>query len=296
MRRLLPLLALAVLAGCSTRERANPFDPSNPNTSGRPFGFEAIAGDQLVQLRWQTVSANNLIGYQLYRRGPQESTYHPYGPQLNVGVNQFLDSSVGNFEDYAYRLYFVFSSGLGSRPAEDVATPGDVVPWLVEASGTNALKIAADGRHVALRIPGFGGTGDIAANTSSGEVWVSDPGASRVVVIHPLSGVSTVIPVAEPGAIAVDPVDGTAWVCDLANNAVHHFRPLGDEATLDIPDIATPIDVAVDKDDGSVWVADRSSNRVSRSPIKTAAGPSSIEMPSATIAGRWGAWQYFTPS
>ena len=70
MRRLLPILASAtlLLAGCSRRERANPFDPLNPSTSGRPSGFVALAGDREVRLRWQAVQGNSLSGYQIFRR------------------------------------------------------------------------------------------------------------------------------------------------------------------------------------------------------------------------------------
>ena len=44
MRRLLPILASAtlLLTGCSSRERANPFDPLNPQTSGRPSQGRAL--------------------------------------------------------------------------------------------------------------------------------------------------------------------------------------------------------------------------------------------------------------
>ena len=265
MRRLVPLLALAgLLAGCSTRERANPFDPRNPNTSGRPSGFVALAGNAYVRLRWQRVEGGTLIGYQLFRRGIFESTYQPITGVLSTPVTEFLDVPLSNGYDYSYRLYFVFASGLGARPAEDLATPGFAVPWLVEAGGTDAVRVTADGRHVAERVGGFEGNNDVAVNPTDGTVWVSDNSRGQVVVLNPSTGVRTTVPVSRPTAIAVDPYNGTAWVCDLSTNAVYHFRPQGDPSTFPISGVQQPIDAAVDVNDGSVWICERSGNWVSR--------------------------------
>ncbi|MBI3540123.1 MAG: hypothetical protein HY076_07605, partial [Candidatus Eisenbacteria bacterium] len=222
MRRLLPLLALPLLvAGCSTRERANPFDPNNPATNGRPSGFVAIAGEGQVQLRWQQVAGNTLTGYQLFRRGPGEAAFRAITPVLNTGVTQFRDVGLLDGQDYTYRLYFVFTGGLGSRPAEDTATPGSAIPWMILSSGSDAFQITPDGRRIANDVTGFTGTIDVAVNAQSGLVWISDPGASRVVALNPTTGVRTAIPVAEPGSIAVDSFDGNAWVCDPTAGLVH---------------------------------------------------------------------------
>jgi DNA-binding beta-propeller fold protein YncE len=267
MRRLLPLLTLAILlAGCATRERANPFDPDNPNTSGRPIGFVALAGNGRVHLHWQRSEGGDLIGYQLFRRSQSENSYTAITGLMATPVTDFLDLLVTNGIDQSYRLYFVFGSGLGSRPAEDIATPGLTEPWLVENGGTDAIQATPDARHVAQRLTGFEGTDDIAVNMSNGTVWVSDNLRGQVVVFSPLTGIRTVVPVSDPVAIAVDPYDNSGWVCDLTagNNAVYHFRQQGDPATFPISTVNQPIDAAVDVNDGSVWICERGANRVSR--------------------------------
>lgn len=264
MRRVVSLLTAALLlAGCATRERANPFDPNNPDTSGRPAGFVALAGNGRVTLRWWSVTGSTLLGYQVFRRGPNDNVYIRVSGVLPVTAAEFIDVGVSNGSDYAYRLYFVFTAGLGSHPAEDVATPGTPVPWLVEASGIEALQITPDGRRIARRVGGFQSTNDIDVNPLTGVVWVAD-GAGRVDVYNPASDVRTSIPVGSPGAIVVDPYDGAAWICDRVAGLVYHFLPNGTAATLPISGVNTPFDVTVDVVDGSVWVVERGADRVSR--------------------------------
>jgi DNA-binding beta-propeller fold protein YncE len=296
MRRLLPILASAtlLLTGCSSRERSNPFDPLNPQTSGRPSGFAAFGGDREVRLLWQEVQASSLTGYQVFRRAPGETEYRAITSVLGTEVTSFRDFALANGDDYSYRLYFVFLSGLGSHPAEDVAAPGAAVPWLVEAGGTDLIQVTPDDRRVVMRRGGFGATTDLAANPGDGTVWVTDEGSGRVVVYQPLSGVTTRITgLNQPHAVAVDPFDATAWVCDLGQNLVHHFTPRGDPASESIAPLDRPVDVAVDPEDGSVWVCEHGGDRLGRfDPITQASfwrhsltEPSRVAVDSVTREG-----------
>ena len=265
-RLLLLLVAIALLiAGCSRRPRANPFDPLNPSTSGRPPGFVALGGDHVVRLRWHAVQGNGLIGFQIFRRWPGEPDFTPISGVLGPNTTSFRDTLLNNGEDYAYRLYFAFLSGLGTPPAEDVAGTGAAVPWLVEWNGDDLVQVTPDNRRVVARFGGYVGAADVAANPVTGEVWVADEGAGRVVVYQPQSGVTVTIPgLFLPRAVAVDPFDGTGWVCDGGNHLVYHFTPDGDQVAQPIAALNGPVDVAVDPQDGSLWVCERGAGRVDR--------------------------------
>lgn len=257
-------LALGLLAGCSSRERTNPFDPANPRTHGAPVGFAAVAGDHLVALGWEPAAGAGLSGFQLFRRDEGDSLFRPLGPVLPGDTPGYLDFPLTDGRRYDYRLYFVFSRGLGPRPAEDSATPGPLVPWVVE-QGNGALdRLSADGRHVAFTRSGFVGPVDVQVDPITGRVWVSDPGFGRVTVYDPGLGLAVAITgLLTPSAIAVDPADHTAWVCDEGLNAVYHFTPRGAPAVpAALAPLATPIGVALDPLDGSVWVCERGQNRV----------------------------------
>ncbi len=293
MRRLLPVLVSAsLLAGCSTRERANPFDPRNPSTGGRPAGFVALGGDREVVLHWQLVSGSTLIGFRLFRRDPGQTSYVAITDILAPGTTSFRDFPLENGAEYAYRLYYVFLSGPGVLPAEDVASPGAAVPWLVEGGGTDLVRVTPDSRRVAARLGGYGGTTDLAANPGNGDVWVVDDGLGRVIVYQPRSGVTVSIPgLPLPRAVAVDPYDATGWVCDAGQNLVHHFNPDGTIASLPIAPLDRPVDVAVDLDDGTVWVCELGADRVGRYDVtqplwkQTVADPSRVAVDSTTHEG-----------
>jgi len=294
MRGLLPVLAAAtlLLAGCSNRERANPFDPLNPNTSGRPAGFVAVAGDRQVRLSWQAVQGNNLIGYQIFRRDRFSSTYGAITGVLGLGTTSFLDFPLPNGTEFAYRLYFVFTSGPGNRPAEDVATPDQAVPWLIEGGGSDLVQITPDDRRVATRRGGYGSTTDLGVNPSDGTVWVTDEGFGRVVVYAPSTGVTVSIPgFNRPRAVAVDPFDGSAWICDVGQDLVYHYKANGDPASLPIAPLNDPVDAAVDGLDGSVWVIELAGDRVGRYDIggpiwqRAVPDPSRVAVDSTTRDG-----------
>lgn len=295
MRALLPFLVAAAvaLAGCGSRERANPFDPLNPATSGRPSGFLALAGDREVTLRWNPVSGGGFTGYQIFRRGPGETGYTELTAVLSPALTTFRDIPLVNGADYAYRLYFVFLSGLGSHPAEDTATPGAAMPWVVEGAGSDLVRLTPDNRHVMLRRGGNEGSVDVAANPSNGDVWVADQGSGRVVVYQAGGGVTVSVPgFNQPAAVTVDAFDATAWICDLGRGRVYHLRRDGQLDAASLGPLDRPVDAAVDPFNGFVWVCEFAGDRVvyfddTRQSLWSASvpGPSRVAVDSTTREG-----------
>ena len=267
MRALLPLLAFAALAlaGCTSRERANPFDPHNPSTGGRPAGFVALAGDREVRLRWDHDTGGSFIGYQLFRRAPGEADFQELTAVLGPTATSFRDFPVGHDGDYDYQLYFVFLSGLGRLPASDVAGPGPARPWLIESGGRELIRATPDNRRVSERRGGYGATNDVAVHPWNGDAWVADEGSGRVVIYQAGSGVTVSIPGFQvPVAIGVDPTNTTGWVCDMGRGRVYHYQRDGGEATPSIGPLDQPVDAAVDPFDGHVWICELGQDRVLR--------------------------------
>jgi len=293
MRRLLSVLAaLLLLAGCGKRERLNPFDPANPVTGGRPAGFVALAGNGLARLRWDATSTPELLGYQLQRRAATESTYRVIAALLPTSTTSIGDFGLLNGVDHHYRLYFVFLSGTSGPPAEDVATPGPLRPWVADGGLGSLVRLTADGRHVAFEQTGFPGPSGVAVDMAGGLVWLTDPFAHIVTIYDPSTGNQIVIgsSLVSPGAVAIDPADRTAWVCDAGINQVLHFTPSGGPAIpAQLTSIDDPLDVAVDPTDRSVWVCERGADHVRHysatgvlSATATVTAPSRVAVDSLT--------------
>jgi DNA-binding beta-propeller fold protein YncE len=251
-----------VLAGCSQRDRANPLDPQNPNSRGAPTGFNAVAGYLTVRLNWDARPDLAIDGFVLHRLAAGDSLYRPLGGLLPPNSSTFLDSGVPNRAETRYRLYFVNQGALSAAAAEDVATPGPVRGWAVDADG-RLLQLSPDTRDVAGAFTGFGRPGSLAVTPNAGLVWISngldgelwrfDP---HTLFSHALRGLGS------PFTIALDPVDESAWVCDVAG-LVRHYDPSGlPGAPASLPLLLEPAGVATDPVDRSVWVTERAGSRV----------------------------------
>ena len=260
------VLSLVLIGGCSKRERLNPFDPGNPSTRGRPLGFEAVAGDGIVTLRWTPVSANGLVGFRAYRRVATETTYQPISSLLPTGADHFQDVGLANGVEHLYRLYYAFTDGLGGEPAEDAAIPGSLRPWFTDFSLARLIRISPDGRHVATQETSFRGPNQIAVNERNGVVWICDNLAPMVVIFNPSNGLRFEIRAfSSPDAVAIDPRDGTAWIADSDQNTVRHFTENNTTASpADLGPVIDPIAVAVDPRDGAVWACEYSGDHVRR--------------------------------
>ena len=130
MRRLAALLALALLASCSRRERLNPLDGANPQSGGAPEGFNALADFVSVHLVWTARPDLPIDGYQLYRKAAFDSLYRPLGGLLSRSTSQFFDGSCINGVDFSYHLHYVVDGRVSQRYARDLATPGSVRAWV----------------------------------------------------------------------------------------------------------------------------------------------------------------------
>ncbi len=111
-------------AGCSLdpKERANPFDPDNPENYGDPLWLTVTVVDTLVgsavvrrpQLDWRDVDHELLHEYHVYRR---RTIFDPEFSQIAVcepTVSIYTDLEVGYGVRYEYRVVASMSNGADS--------------------------------------------------------------------------------------------------------------------------------------------------------------------------------------
>lgn len=268
MRRgaaLLGLVLALLLASCSGRERANPLDAANPRSGGAPEGFNAVAGFVSVRIAWTARPDLAIDGFRLYRLAPFDSLYRPLGAVMPLTSSQYFDAAVSDGLDYRYRLHYVTQGATSGRYAEDVATPGRVRAWVVDAAGGRLIQLSPDARDVVTIRSGYGSPYSLAVTPDFGPLWVADYLGGDVRIHDPQNFTGPLVTgIPQPFTMALDPQDGSAWICDLAGS-VRHVAPDGSPG---IPSALTlllqPSGIATDAFDGDVWVTELEGNRVRR--------------------------------
>jgi DNA-binding beta-propeller fold protein YncE len=264
-RALLTLALALALAGCSEREHANPLDPANPDTRGRPAGFVALAENTLVHLAWSATTAPGVVGFEVRHRVAGTADFEALPtlfPPTSTGV---LDAGLANGTTYEYQLYHVFADGPGGLPAEDVATPGRARVWVSDLDGARIVRLAADGRHIAQSVTVNGQPNELLSD-AAGWLWATDVANGALATLQASGAPAvSVSGFSRPGVIAADPLDGSLWVCDETAGLLRHVNTSGNPATpSSIGPLDEPLGVAIDPADRSVWVCEYGGDRVRR--------------------------------
>ncbi len=255
----LVLLLLVLLeGGCSTRERLNPLDPHNSTTSGQIPGFNAVAADDVVELRWTALTQAGVVGYRILRWKPGTAPVplgsSDYGPDAVVAE----DRAVVNDSTYVYRLVAHLSSGDSAVSAPDSATPGT---RRIVALGGGDVALAGFSPDLRDEIFGVGGGSsylDMDLDRKSGILWAAaDYVTGGEIVRYLLSGtlLDGSATVQRPTNISVSENRGVAWVASPDEGAVVAFAATyPDPSQLGrIIGVGHPLSVAAGTIDPSVW-------------------------------------------
>jgi DNA-binding beta-propeller fold protein YncE len=127
------------------------------------------------------------------------------------------------------------------------------------------MRLSPDGRDIAIQRPGFLSAGSLAVTPGLGPIWVGNEIGGTVDIVDPsellgprLRGLGA------PAAIALDPVNATAWIGDR-NGSVRHFQSNGSVALpASLGPLVDPVSVATDPNDGAIWVTEFGGNGVVR--------------------------------
>ena len=257
---------LLLLCLCARRERANPLDPKNPVTHGRPSELQALAGDEKVMLRWDYRAFEDVWGYHLYRRTEGRAALRKLTDQVVPReITSFLDTDVVNGTTYFYRIgLLVEDAGETELSEEAPATPGPEECWVLDALARQVIKLSPDGRNALLQMGDLPEPVALSVDRSDGSCWVADRSAESVYRISTDGKIQPIVGgFRTPSHIAVDPKARLCWIVDTRDKTVLH---------LSLADLTSPAPVKVDVSfdqpasvapwNGLCWISDSVRGRV----------------------------------
>lgn len=258
----LAALAGLTLAGCSSRDHVNPFDPGNLLTGGEPRLVMAAAGNGRVDLSWTIPMLDDIEAIRLVRSA-EDDTFRVMPVTVPPSGGAWRDTTVTNDQTYRYALEFDFvGENVSRRSALALATPGARVIWLLDQSGGGPLLISPDGRAVAGR-PGRGRPTDMSLNSRTGGV-VSVDFINRRVERFDRSGVAGAVAdlIADPISVAVAEPSDSVWVATANPSGIQLWTPDLTVPTLADTGFGDAEDMAWDPARGSLWIADSRGGRL----------------------------------
>lgn len=175
------LVGLLAIAGCEERERANPFDPSNPDTGGIPFLLDARAAHGRVDLVWETGGISGIGLARVFRREAPDGPIVSLTPGgVDPALLAYTDQGALDGVEYEYRLEFELSSGTALPTRWDQARPGPEIPWVADSDGGGLARLTPDGRDLVERIERGRWFLDLAADTVANAIWSADYLAGKI--------------------------------------------------------------------------------------------------------------------
>ncbi len=297
MRGMLVFLLGGSLWGCAERKHANPLDPLNPETNGKPPGLWVVSDHHRVFLTWPTPALNSITGIAIYRS--VDSTEAKKIATLPSRRKTFVDSSTVYNTTYLYS-YSLVADGYESPPSEPQSiTPGPSFFWVSFSSTEQLLKLTFDIEHTYKRVTaggfpgplalagrgkglwvadeyfgeiyrisnsgqplfsirGFGRITSIGYDSSRSVLWVADSRNKRVVAVDSLGyGKFAISGFEYPSLVRLNQKNGDCWILDSRQKVVVYSDRKGANLRT-IRNLTAPKWVSRPEADGSVWVADSS--------------------------------------
>jgi len=251
------IAALLLLGGCMTRERSNPLDPRNEVTQGGLVGFNAIAANGVVELRWPILRVEGVLGYRLQRWRPGGIPQTLGTADYNPDAIAAEDPTVTNDSTYVYRLIAHLDTGDSVLSAVDTVTPGVRRIFALAAGIPSFVRLTPDARDVLYELAVKESYVDMEMDRSSGLLWLAAEDAGEVIRRAPEGGiVGALIEPGSPGDLSVSSNRGIGWVVSLTSGSVISYGPdVNDPAPQrSISDVLDPRIVEAGTTDPSVWI------------------------------------------
>lgn len=253
MKRL-ALLSLVAILACSSRERANPFDPHNPGTGGAPVGLRLLSNRDTVWISWSPVEVDDLKGYTLYRGLDGDPL--KVLVELPADCTAYVNTPVTYDRSHGYALQSVTEFDRSDLSDSLFITPGPVNFWIADLYGYNLWRQGYDGvRDLGSEV--FITPIAVEYDSSAGTVWVADYAQRRVYAIdRQFRSVGELELEASPVDLALDSAGGRLFLVERDSRELKIYSTGGLLlATLTLPgQVSLYSALAFDPRSASLWL------------------------------------------
>lgn len=251
---------------CSDRKHANPLDPQNPDTGGKPVGLKIYSEFDTIVLSWNRISVNGLMGYNIYRKISGDTSFSVVY-LTPADSAQFFDRHVTYNLKHTYQIS-ALTSGYESPKSDSVSiVPGPTNIWVTDAYNRRIIKISHDGLHEISRISVDGYPWDIALDTNDRSIWYGDVLWGWVYHVKNDNWTYYSSPTSwwEPVDLMFDQEREILWVADEQGKIIRILTTFADSLQeIDNVVFKTPFSIAINRQTGYCWMADPQSKNVFR--------------------------------
>ncbi len=246
---LLLLLVLPLAQSCTERERANPLDPRNPVTHGKPYPPRVVTGSRVAVLAWEPLDHVSLSGYRVERMD-EGGAFLPVGPgNLPRWQLTLRDSPLEAGARYFYRLV-ILAAGREIPSDSTECREGSGSAWFL--AETRLLLVSSRMTAGVDTVTTLSWAVAIDASPD-GTAWAADYGSGLLLYLDADPSVAATI-ASQGYPVSVSTVDGSnrCWVVDTWAVELTQVSPGGILTRVTLPDY--PFAVSCSGYDGSVWV------------------------------------------
>ena len=255
-----------ILISCSDRERANPFDPENPDTKGAPTGVSVISNYDTVTVRWNAIDVDDFSYYQIYR-SISKDTMDGYD---STETNIFIDTGINFDSCYCYSLQANTKHDEGTISDSVCIVPGPVNFWIADFYDFSLWRISYDGAHI-LGSAYFTSPIAVESDPQRNQFWVADYWGERLYAVDKnLTVSSTTINLdAPPADMAVNSTDGEIYVLLRQENLLKTYFTSGlEKESISLPfDVSFYTSVAYDSIGENIWISNEETDTIFQYPL-----------------------------
>ena len=196
----------------------------------REFNLTVSSEKLMITLSWDSVSDDDLTGYNLYRSvgGGELGLYK----SLGVKDTSYVDLAVTNDIAYVYQITALFTSGRESDPSEEERIiPGPTITWVFDWSSARLVKMTHDVAHMTSSV--FNDLFSVAAfdvDENTGDIYLLDRVERSLILLRegmdPLvltGGEGSIRRFDTPTDISYDSFRDEFWITGGSAGSIYHF-------------------------------------------------------------------------